>query len=174
VTTDGNLHLDSSNGGKSILLNYYANGGGTTSTNTINSYGNWSHLKGNFTQSEGTFKLGTAPMSIPLGNAPMYTLRAWARFNGIGTTASRTLIASGNIASITRDDIGRYTVTFTTAMPDANYALLTGQEDNSQNGALVQFYYTGSKTTTSFQLVNVTSAVSYYDNNPNICFAIVR
>ena len=54
-----------------------------------------------------------------------YMCRAWVNFNGTGTVAIR---ASGNVSSITDNGTGDYTVNFTTAMPDANYAFssLTG------------------------------------------------
>ena len=44
-------------------------------------------------------------------------------FNGTGTVAIR---ASFNVSSITDNGTGDYTVNFTTAMPDANYAVSTG------------------------------------------------
>jgi hypothetical protein len=53
------------------------------------------------------------------GDAPIYACRAWVNFNGTGTVAIR---ASGNVSSITDNGAGDYTVNFTTAMPDANYA----------------------------------------------------
>lgn len=53
------------------------------------------------------------------GSAPVYAARAWVNFNGTGTVAIR---ASGNVSSITDNGTGDYTVNFTTAMPDANYA----------------------------------------------------
>ena len=49
-----------------------------------------------------------------------YKCRAWVNFNGTGTVAIR---ASGNVSSITDNGVGDYTVNFTTAMPDANYAV---------------------------------------------------
>jgi hypothetical protein len=49
-----------------------------------------------------------------------YKCRAWVNFNGTGTVAIR---ASGNVSSITDNGTGDYTVNFTTAMPDANYAI---------------------------------------------------
>jgi len=59
------------------------------------------------------------------GSAPVYACRAWVNFNGTGTVAIR---ASGNVSSITDNGVGDYTVNFTTAMPDANYAAnVTGQ-----------------------------------------------
>jgi hypothetical protein len=49
-----------------------------------------------------------------------YKCRAWVNFNGTGTVAIR---ASGNVSSITDNGTGDYTVNFSTAMPDANYAI---------------------------------------------------
>lgn len=54
------------------------------------------------------------------GNAPMFACRAWVTFNG----ATGAILASGNVASVTRHGTGDYTITFTTAMPDANYAVV--------------------------------------------------
>jgi hypothetical protein len=51
--------------------------------------------------------------------ATAFGCRAWVNFDGTGTPAIR---ASGNVSSITDRGTGRYTVNFTTAMPDANYA----------------------------------------------------
>ena len=46
--------------------------------------------------------------------------RAWVSFNGV-TTA--TILASFNVSSITRNSTGNYTINFTNAMPDINYAV---------------------------------------------------
>ena len=54
------------------------------------------------------------------GSAPIYAARAWVNFNGQGTVAIR---ASGNVSSITDNGAGDYTVNFTTAMPDTDYAI---------------------------------------------------
>jgi hypothetical protein len=45
--------------------------------------------------------------------------KAWVNFNGTGTVAIR---ASYNVSSITDNGTGDYTVNFTNALPDANYA----------------------------------------------------
>lgn len=52
--------------------------------------------------------------------ATAYGCRAWVNFNGTGTVAIR---ASGNVSSITDNNTGDYTVNFTTAMTDTNYAV---------------------------------------------------
>ena len=54
------------------------------------------------------------------GDAPIYACRAWVNFNGAGTVSIR---ASGNVSSITDNALGDYTLNFTTAIQDANYAV---------------------------------------------------
>lgn len=62
------------------------------------------------------------------GSAPLYACRAWVNFNGTGTVAIR---ASGNVTSITDNGVGDYTVNFTTAMSDTNYAVkISGSKDS--------------------------------------------
>lgn len=60
------------------------------------------------------------------GDAPIYACRAWVNFNGTGTVAIR---ASGNVSSITDNGTGIYTINFTNAMIDANYASVFGLSD---------------------------------------------
>ena len=64
-----------------------------------------------------------------------YKCRAWVNFNGTGTVAIR---ASGNVTSITDNMTGDYTVNFTTAMPDENYALVGNT--GTDNGRCVISY----------------------------------
>ena len=63
--------------------------------------------------------IDSAQVPTVSGTAPLYMCRAWVNFNGTGTVAIR---ASGNVSSITDNGVGDYTVNFTAAMPDANYA----------------------------------------------------
>ncbi len=67
-----------------------------------------------------TPNIDSAQFPTVSGTAPLYACRAWVNFNGTGTVAIR---ASGNVTSITDNGTGDYTVNFTTAMPDANYAV---------------------------------------------------
>lgn len=68
------------------------------------------------------------------GNAPTYACRAWVNFNGTGTVAIR---GSGNVSSITDNGVGDFTINFTTAIQDANYAIagVTGNADVTANPA---------------------------------------
>jgi hypothetical protein len=91
--------------------------------------------------SAGGMVMGSATMPIPSGSAPMYAARAWVNFDGTTNTGGNcTIRASGNVSSITDNGTGNYTVNFTTAMPDANYAvsgicgpILIGDADRTIN-----------------------------------------
>jgi len=70
-----------------------------------------------------TPNINSAQFATVSGTAPIYPCRAWVNFDGTGTVAIR---ASGNVSSITDNGTGDYTVNFTTAMPDVNYAGVWG------------------------------------------------
>jgi hypothetical protein len=63
--------------------------------------------------------------------ATAYGCRAWIRLN----MASASITGSGNISSVTDNGTGNFTVTFSTAMPDSNYAAVSGSTDNGTNGS---------------------------------------
>ncbi len=63
--------------------------------------------------------------------ATAYGCRAWVNFNGTGTPAIRE---DGNVSSITDNNTGDYTINFTTAMPDRNYAVFTEGNYGSGSG----------------------------------------
>ena len=71
-----------------------------------------------------TPNIDSAQIPTVSGTAPLYMCRAWVNFNGTGTVAIR---ASGNVTSITDNGTGDYTVNFTTAMSDTNYAVFIGK-----------------------------------------------
>lgn len=78
--------------------------------------------------SSGNFAFNSGYGSV----APVYGCRAWVNFDGTKDTTgavstantNRLIRASGNVASVLRNGAGDYTITFTTAMPDANYAVM--------------------------------------------------
>jgi hypothetical protein len=90
------------------------------------------------------------------GTAPLYMCRAWVNFNGTGTVAIR---ASGNVSSITDNGVGDYTVNFTTAMPDANYSVVT--KDATNNLGTLDILLAGSARfrTTSGSFTNTDSSI---------------
>ena len=65
--------------------------------------------------------------------ATAYGCRAWVNFDGTGTPAIR---ASGNVTSITDNNVGDYTVNFTASLTDVNYAVTgTATEDATNRAA---------------------------------------
>jgi hypothetical protein len=102
--------------------------------------------------SSGNFKFNSGFGSV--GTA--YGCRAWVNFNGSGTVAIR---ASGNVSSITDNGTGDYTVNFTNAMPDADYAMI-GTSNLGTGGNFTTVVapsradspFTSTPTTSSFRL----------------------
>lgn len=56
------------------------------------------------------------------GNPRYYAARAWVTFDG--TSSPPTILSSSNVASVSRTSTGKFTITFTTNMPSANYAVM--------------------------------------------------
>ena len=121
----------------------------------------------------------TSTGAIPqLGGADVTTrwCSAWVNFNAIGTVA---INASYNVSSIVDNGVGDYTVNFTTAMPNANYALaLVSNGYNSVNnsvGLSVRGSSLGTvvdlKTTTAVRINNASSAVIDHVENNLIAFS---
>ena len=91
--------------------------------------------------------------------------RAWVNFNGTTVTnpASMTGVrGSFNVSSILDNGTGDYTVNFTTAMPDANYAVAITASAGTNNSSLVgtvksatQYGAPSNQTTTACQIVFV-------------------
>ena len=75
-----------------------------------------------------TFKMNSGYGSV----ATAYGCRAWVNFNGTGTVAIRN---SGNVSSVTDNGTGDYTINFSTAMVDTDYATMIGcSAPTSSNG----------------------------------------
>jgi len=95
--------------------------------------------------------------------------KAWVQFLG----ASGTINGSFNISSVTRNSTGQYTVNFTTAMANANYAISVGASPNAAgtvNGGINTIFTSGgaalaTPTTTSFQFICFSVSVVGIDPN---------
>lgn len=81
------------------------------------------------------------------GSAPFYVCRAWVNFNGTGTVAIRD---SGNVASVTDNGTGNYTVSFITAMSSSDYVVVPGTGRNTDGEFRVATIF--NKSTTGFQV----------------------
>jgi hypothetical protein len=106
-------------------------------------------------------------------------VKAWVNFNGTGTVAIR---ASFNVTSITDNGVGDYTLNFTTAMVDTNYAVsLAGRRSNSADINFAVGFQPTATAGTSYPLTTTTCRVacgtptnfSYLDTDV-YCVAIFR
>ena len=98
------------------------------------------------------------------GSAPIYGCRAWVNFDGTKDTTgatstantNRLINASGNVTSVLRNSTGNYTVTFTTAMPDVNYATQLSLDSGNRHNV-------SSPTTSNVTVVSYNTAGSVAD-----------
>lgn len=112
------------------------------------------------------------------GSAPIYGVRAWCVFNGT-LTGTNAPTAGGNIASITRNSVSDYTVTFATAMPSANYAVHISAQPLSNNPPIIApFSSTASATpntptASSFRFSTYNYNYTAYAESPRITIIVV-
>lgn len=85
---------------------------------------------------------------------------AWVNFNGTGTVAIRSAY---NVSSITDNGTGDYTVNFTTALSDANYAVCVNGYQTTSGGVLIGYAQGGTYTTSATRIATVNSAFSNTD-----------
>lgn len=101
------------------------------------------------------------------GSAPIYGCRAWASFGYISSAVA--INGNGNIASITRSSEGLYVVTFTTAMPNANYSVSGGSHGSaSASASLGHTFGVYNKSTTGFN-INITDPTNNNYADPIEC-----
>jgi hypothetical protein len=93
--------------------------------------------------------------------ATAYGCRAWINFNGTGTPAIR---ASGNVTSITDNGTGDYTVNFTTALADANYAVSGAAMQGLSNSNFFFGPVTSAPTTSAFRFITLNTSFSFTDS----------
>jgi hypothetical protein len=106
-----------------------------------------------------TPKINSAQIPTVSGTAPLYMARAWVNFNGTGTVAIR---ASGNVTSITDNGVGDYTMNFTTAMPNVNYAWSGSSRATATNG-WINGSTVAAQTTTTLRISSVTAPLAAVD-----------
>ena len=88
--------------------------------------------------------------------------KAWVNFNGTGTVAIR---GGYNVSSITDNGTGDYTVNFTTAMPDANYAVIRSVDYDNGGGGTIYVTEVISVVTTGVRVISANNTSARYDVN---------
>jgi hypothetical protein len=83
------------------------------------------------------------------GTAPVFGVRAWVVFNGTGATgASQFIDGSGNVTSVVKNGTGEYTISFATALPNADYACIGSTGDTFGANSSVNFITRTSNSVT--------------------------
>jgi hypothetical protein len=113
--------------------------------------------------SSGNFKFNSGYGSV----VTAFGCRAWVNFNGTGTVAIR---ASGNVSSITDNGVGTYNINLTTAMPDANYSIVSA----SRNSGIQASVSSVGNTSASIGFVNTLDLNDNSIDVNNINVAIFR
>jgi|SRR5210317_80960 len=154
----------------------------------LNVSGNGTSGQALLSDGDGTFSWGTSGgITETTGSAPYYGARAFANFDGT-LTGTITPRSQGNIASIVRNSTGVYTVTFTEAMPDANYCIIGTCGENPVNNGTVYLNaifiaagghgITPTKTASSFNFQTIFadggSGFGYLTDYDEVSFTIIR
>jgi hypothetical protein len=113
----------------------------------------------NFYDSSGNegFRLNNQTLQMNNGYgsiATFYGCRAWVNFSGQGGAAS--IRASGNVSSVTENASSDYTINFTTAMPNTNYAITSWARGDDPSAADVYAWVSApnayAKTTSAMRI----------------------
>jgi hypothetical protein len=124
--------------------------------------------------STGLFQFNSGYGSV----ATVYGCRAWINFDGTSGSIGAGR-ASGNVSSVTDNGTGDYTINFTNAMPDSNYAPVFGY-GQSESAAAYKFAVrlttseTGAPTTMSTTALRVISGGTTNLDFANLYVAIFR
>ena len=102
------------------------------------------------------------------GDPLYYAARAWVNFNG-NTGAIR---ASSGVSSVVRNSTGRYTITFSPAMPDANYCVLATSSWTSGSTNVAAMSVNQDTVPTSSQ-VRLRANVTSTNEDPDFCNVVI-
>jgi hypothetical protein len=113
--------------------------------------------------------------TIPVDRVAQGVAAAWVNFNGTGTPAIR---GSYNVSSITDNGTGDYTLNFTTALSDMNYAVVASAQLNGVSADVTVDTF-GTPTSTTSQRIRTGGNYSTVGNytaadTPFLSVAIFR
>ena len=119
--------------------------------------------------SSGNVQVGGTTVANTVGYVNSRTnTRAWARWNG----TNGVITSSYNVSSVTRNSTGDYAVAYTTALADANYAILTsGAGDTAYGGYGMYVQLKAAPTTTGCGIITRSNTGTYADQ-PSVQIAV--
>lgn len=109
---------------------------------------------------------------VTTGSEDYFLARVWVNFNGTGTV---TIRADGNVSSITDNGTGDYSVNFTNAVSDANYASFSDfSPTNSATGDNTRFADYATARTTSLVRVQCLNFSNAFADQPIVNVGVMR
>lgn len=109
-----------------------------------------------------------------LSGVQQYLASAWVNFNGTGTVS---ISGSGNVAGITDNGVGDYTINFLNALPSATYSIMGVAGKTAGKNSFIEPLpdTTPTQTTTGFRIgiYNVVTTAGLSDE-PLVMLAVVR
>lgn len=118
----------------------------------------------------GTEETLVSPAKVAAAAAVVSPVKAWVNFNGTGVVAIR---GSNNVASITDNGTGDYTINFTTAMADANYAITATAGYSGVSAGSNRYSVSISEQTTTYVRIQVQNHGNAFPGDPEFCSVMV-
>lgn len=97
------------------------------------------------------------------GNPRYYAARAWVSFDG--STTPPTILSASNVASVSTSGTGLFTVTFTTNMPTARYAV-SGAALSTTRSIIVSLRNTPTVSSFDIRVTDLSGSTSSPTTNP--------
>jgi hypothetical protein len=104
------------------------------------------------------------------GTAPIFGIRAWVSFAGAGANGPAAIEQSGNVSGVTKNADGNYTITFTTALPTDNYAVMGSSSETSGTAGTAVVFVT--RATTSCEIIVASGASLIPKNRVTAAFIV--
>ena len=126
-----------------------------------------------------TFNNSSTQSVAGLTGSTSQLVKAWILFDG--TTSTPTILGSYNVSSITDNGAGDYTINFTTAMANINYATVaTASNTAAGTGIIITTNsngvggnYTTAPTTTAVRMLAFARATGTNTDSPYISLAVL-
>lgn len=117
--------------------------------------------------------ISNGTVSTSSANVIQGSAKAWVNYKG---TATRGINGSYNVSSVTFNGTGDYTINFTNALTDANYAICING-DQAAAGSNPSYNLTkfgGTYSTTACQIVSIAGDRASLQDNGRICVSVFR
>ena len=118
------------------------------------------------------------PLLNASGSAPIYACRAWVNFDGTDAfspnPSTSAIRDAGNVASITENVNGDYTINFATAMEDTNYSVVGCVADTASPNPNRNLSIKTALATSSVDVITGVPSTGAKQDMQIVCVSIFR